>query len=378
MKDIEEDKKEQQEEVQNPPAPAPSVTEMEQAHAEELSGLQQTNQQRYNDVSDIIAEAETKLGAMKQNDEVAQKRSNAFRYIAGLGDTLSGIANLVGTAHGAQNQQQVYNGGRVAERAEQSRKERKLEMDNMNTRIDEMRARQRELKTAGSLAEAEMKARQARELATEKNRVAAIEREEAWKKKQQDWKEEEAARAQENWQKTFDAQQEQFKAEQTRLKEQSDAKIAADKEIASQKAALELMKQQEKMANDPKHQAQVLSSNIVGVRDELAQKMGYEDYNEYLRYKNVEGWGEDIDGQRNKDSKRIRDKRASENPEVEEFLKMLQHPGDLTEEEIRMLMGASKTFSDAVGASKVVEDTEGTAPKKQSKTDENEKETVDY
>lgn len=184
MKDIEEDKKEKQEEVQNPPAPAPSVAEMEQAHAEELSGLQQTNQQRYNDVSDIIAEAETKLGAMKQKDEVAQKRSNAFRYIAGLGDTLSGIANLVGTAHGAQNQQQVYNGGRVAERAEQSRKERKLEMDNMNTRIDEMRARQRELRTAGSLAEAEMKARQARELATEKNRVAAIEREEAWKKKQ--------------------------------------------------------------------------------------------------------------------------------------------------------------------------------------------------
>lgn len=371
MKDIEEDKKEQQEEVQNPPAPAPSVAEMEQAHAEELSGLQQTNQQRYADISDIIAEAETKLGAMKQNDEVAQKRSNAFRYIAGLGDTLSGIANLVGTAHGAQNQQQVYNGGRVAERAEQSRKERKLEMDNMNTRIDEMRDRQRELRTAGSLAEAEMKARQARELATEKNRVAAIEREEAWKKKQQDWKEEEAARTQENWQKTFDAQQEQFNVEQTRLKEQSDAKIAADKEIASQKAALELMKQQQKKADDPKHQAQVLSSNIVRVRDELAKKMGYEDYNEYLRYKKVEGWGEDIDGQRNKDSISIRDKRASENPETEKFLKMLQSPEDLTEGQVRMLMGASKVFADAVGASTVIED-------KKPEVDENGKETVDY
>lgn len=168
-----------------------------QAQESELAGLQQNNQQRYNDLSQIVSEAETRLGELKQKDEVAQKRSNAFRYIAGVGDTLSGLANLVGTAHGAANQQQTYNGGMVAQRAEQSRKERKLEMDKISGRLDEMRAREKELKTAGSLAEAELKARQNREQLELKSKQAATRREEDWKRTQQKWKEEEAARAQE-------------------------------------------------------------------------------------------------------------------------------------------------------------------------------------
>lgn len=203
-----EKKKEQQE--QNTTAPASSVTEMEQNHAEEMAALQQANQQQYTDVGQIVSEAESKLAALQQKDETAQKRSNAFRYIAGLGDTISGIANLVGTAHGAQNQQQTYNSNIVAEKAEQARKERKLETDKISARLDEMRARQRELKAAGSLAEAELKAKQNRELAAEKNRLDSIAREDAWRDKQQAWKEEEAARAQENWDKNFEQSKKQW------------------------------------------------------------------------------------------------------------------------------------------------------------------------
>lgn len=166
----EQKKKKDEQEVQVPPVPAPSVAEMEQAHADELSTLQQVNEQRYNDIGDIVADAEARLGVMKEKDEAEQKRSNAFRYIAGLGDTLSGLANVVGTSFGAQNQQQTYNGGFVAEKAEQARKERKLEMDKISARLDEMRAREKDLKSAGSLAEAELKAKQARELFAEKIR----------------------------------------------------------------------------------------------------------------------------------------------------------------------------------------------------------------
>lgn len=182
MKDIEEDKKDEQE-AQVPPVPAPSIAEMEQTHADELAALQQVNEQRYKDVSDIVAEAEANLGTMKVQDEEAQKRSEKFRYIAGLGDTLSGLANVVGTSFGAQNQQQTYNGGYVAEKAEQSRKERKLEMDKISSRLDEMRAREKDLKTAGSLAEAELKAKQARETAAERIRVDALEREAKYKER---------------------------------------------------------------------------------------------------------------------------------------------------------------------------------------------------
>lgn len=160
-----------------------SMEEMEQAHADELAALQQVNEQRYKDIGDIVAEAEANLGTMKVQDEEAQKRSEKFRYIAGLGDTLSGLANVVGTSFGAQNQQQTYNGGYVAEKAEQSRKERKLEMDKISSRLDEMRAREKDLKTAGSLAEAELKAKQAREIAAERIRVDALEREAKYKER---------------------------------------------------------------------------------------------------------------------------------------------------------------------------------------------------
>lgn len=342
------------------------------------------NKAQYEDVAQIVSEAEAKLAEAKQKDEVAQKRSNAFRYIAGLGDTLSGIANVIGTAHGAANQQQTYNGNMVAEKAEQARKERKIELDQLSTRLDEMKARERELKAAGSLADAQLKAKQGREQLTLKQQQDAIARETKWNLQQQAWKEEEAARAQENWQKTFDENARQFDAEQKRLKDQNDARLKAEKEMAEQKAAIELLKQQQKKTEDPKHQAQVLSSKIVGIRDELAGKMGYKDYNEYLRYKKVDGWGKDIDGQRNRESKRIRNQRSAENPETEEFLKMLQSPEELTEEQIRMLMGVSKVFSDAVGASTVTEETPGAdaaaaAPKKEEpKSDEQGREKVDY
>lgn len=202
------EKKEQQE--QNATTPASSVAEMEQNHAEEMAALQQANQQQYTDVGQIVSEAETRLAALQQKDETAQKRSNAFRYIVGLGDTISGIANLVGTAHGAQNQQQTYNSNIVAEKAEQARKERKLETDKISARLDEMRARQRELKAAGSLAEAELKAKQAREVAAERIRQETVAREDAWRDRQQAWREEEAARAQENWDKNFEQSMKQW------------------------------------------------------------------------------------------------------------------------------------------------------------------------
>ena len=190
----EQKKKKDEQEAQVPPVPAPSTAEMERTHADELAALQQAqadelrslqqvNEQRYKDVGDIVAEAEAKLGTMKVDDETAQKRSEAFRYIAGLGDTLSGLANVVGTSFGAQNQQQTYNGGYVAEKAEQARKERKLEMDKISSRLDEMRAREKDLRTAGSLAEAELKAKQARETVQLKREQKALEREAKYKER---------------------------------------------------------------------------------------------------------------------------------------------------------------------------------------------------
>lgn len=139
------------------------MEQLKQVQEQEMSDLQAVNEQKYKDIGDILGETEAELDALKVQDEDAQRRSEKYRYISGIGDALSGLANLAGTAHGASNQQQTYNSNMIAQKAEQSRKERKVEMDTLSTRLDEMRARAKDIKSAGSLAEAELKAKQARE-----------------------------------------------------------------------------------------------------------------------------------------------------------------------------------------------------------------------
>lgn len=313
-------------------------------HKAESDAQAAYNQAQYNNVGQIISEVEGKIATAKQKDETARRRENAFRYISGLGDTLSGVANLIGTAHGAANQNQTYNSNAVVQKAEEARKARKIEIDDLSKRLDELTARQKDLKAAGSLAEVQLKAKQDRETyklqaeqrvkADEAKRYADAQAHTAMREARADW---EADR-------TFAERQRQFDEEQQRLETQNRERLAAEKEIAEAKAAAERAKQ----AMKPEQQAAVLRNNVTGVRDELARKMGYADYNEYLRYQNVTGWGTDIDGQRNKDSKAIRKKRADENPETEEFLNLLKAPEDLTEEQISMLVGASNVFADAI------------------------------
>ncbi len=122
----------------------------------ELEGMQAYNKAQYENVGQIVGDIQSKIDVAKAKDETAQKRENAYRYISGLGDTLSSLANLVGVANKASNQQQTYNSNAVVQKAEEARKARKLEMDDLSKRMDEMKTRERELKAAGSLAEAQM------------------------------------------------------------------------------------------------------------------------------------------------------------------------------------------------------------------------------
>jgi hypothetical protein len=113
----------------------------------------------------LISEAETLRGQKQELDEKAQKRERAYRYISGIGDAISGVANLVGTAHGAANQTQHYNAPEVIQKAEASRKERKLEMDKLKERLDELSAQKTALKSARELKAGELSGKKAAELA---------------------------------------------------------------------------------------------------------------------------------------------------------------------------------------------------------------------
>ena len=202
------------------------------SQAAETAALGAYNQAQFKNQGEIISAAEAKWNEAKQKDETARRRENAFRYISGLGDTLSSVANLVGTAHGAANQQQTYNSHAVVQKAEAARKARKLEMDDLSKRLDEMKARQRDLQAAGSLKEAELKVKQDKETAAlaasqrkaadEAKRYADTQSYRAMRDATEDWQknrafnaqQEAAKQTQENWQKTYDMQYAKFKKEQ--------------------------------------------------------------------------------------------------------------------------------------------------------------------
>ena len=204
---------------------------LQEAQTAEADALRTYNDAQYANLGQITSKIEDSINKAKQKDETARRRENAFRYISGLGDTLSGIANLVGTAHGAANQNQTYNSHAVVQKAEAARKARKLEMDDLSKRLDEMTARQRELKASGSLKEAELKANQAREMAklvaaqrekADAMKVAADEKTyRAMRDARKDWEadrsftaqEEQRNQAQQNWLKTYEQQLRKFNKE---------------------------------------------------------------------------------------------------------------------------------------------------------------------
>lgn len=114
----------------------------------------------------FINKVDQEKAALGAKDEAATRRSNAYRYIAGVGDTISGVANLVGTMYGASNQKPEYTAPGIMQKAEEKRKERKLEMDKLNTRLDELRAQKTALTSSKELKLGELAAGKASALAT--------------------------------------------------------------------------------------------------------------------------------------------------------------------------------------------------------------------
>lgn len=114
----------------------------------------------------FIGEVKKKQDELNAKDETAQRKENAYRYITGIGDAISGVANLVGTAHGAANQTQEYNAPGVMAKAEEMRKARKLEMDTLNARLDELRAQRTALQGEMDLKLGELAGAKASDLAT--------------------------------------------------------------------------------------------------------------------------------------------------------------------------------------------------------------------
>lgn len=157
-------------------APAAPELNLEEKYQEAGKLLDESNTEAVNAITNsyglretamgkILEEAETLRAEKQQIDEKAQKRADAYRYVTGIGDAISGIANLVGTTHGAANQEQHYNAPAVIQKAEASRKERKLEMDQLNERLRELKAQKGALAATKEMKLGEQRAKHAAEKA---------------------------------------------------------------------------------------------------------------------------------------------------------------------------------------------------------------------
>lgn len=313
-------------------------------HSQETKGIQDYNKTLYNNQGEILKDIQEKISTAQENDKTAIKRENAYRYISGLGDTLSSLANLVGVANKASNQVQTYNSSKVVEKAEAARKARKLEMDDLSKRQDEMKARLLELQAAGSLREAEALARQNREklstITRHGNENAAADLNDLGLIRQAGLDAQNVLNTKFNQDmatKNYELQKKRRYSTSTNPKPKPNVDSKTLKLIDTKK-------------KDPNFQKTVLNSNITGVRDELAQQMGYANYNEYLQYQNVSGWGKDIPGMRNREAKDIREQRQQQNPEVAILLDLLQSPLTLQKQDIETLGLLSTVFSDALQA----------------------------
>lgn len=312
----------------------------------EAEALRAYNQEMWKNLGEINSKIETMQKEAKANDETARRRENAMRYISGLGDTLSSLANLVSTAHGASNQTQTYNSHAVVQKAEEARKARKLEIDDLSKRLDEMIARQRELKASGNLKEAEIAARQAKELAAQEAaaRKAAIEENRYYDTLEKSAVTEATSaynREQDvaHRDKVFTENVRQFNETNKRLSSRSSSPTSREQRT---NAAIE------KYATDPKNQQKVVTANIRTIRDAFAQEMGYNDYNEYKQYEAVTGWGEEIPGQRDRVSRQIRNERRAAHPDAYQWLQDLENYEYLSEAQLAQLAEASSTYADAL------------------------------
>ena len=203
------------------PAELTAEQQLDKDYADQLNKEAEGMDIQINSVADFVSYADKERQQRLEADKDYQRRENAYRYISGLGDTLSGLANLVGTAYGAENQKQTYNSPGVLKATEMNRKLRAREMEDLDKRLDELRARETDLKSAKSLREAQLKAQFAKEQRAIKQQQEAIAREEAWMQKEYDLKLKEA----------------ELKAEQAAAKQEETIRSNKAKEATAQTRA---------------------------------------------------------------------------------------------------------------------------------------------
>jgi hypothetical protein len=156
----------------------PTTTETSTKTPEEQ--ISEAYREPLKNLGDYIKDFEDRRTSLKEQDEVAKRRSSSMKMIAGISDGLSALANLVGVAgvngKHASNQQLAGASAPLAQRLEAARLERKSDLKDVSDRLDAYKAQRDNLnlQKGTSLAELEVKreeAKAAAEAAGVKNQI---------------------------------------------------------------------------------------------------------------------------------------------------------------------------------------------------------------
>lgn len=137
------------------------VKERQEQEKQRLTSLYDT---QIEDTNDLLKAVDEEKKKKEEKDETARKREKAYGLVAGIGDAISGFANLYGTTRGGASQQQTYATPKVMEKAEAMRKERNLDIKTLKERAKELEAQRRALRTSYESDAAEMDAKHGKEL----------------------------------------------------------------------------------------------------------------------------------------------------------------------------------------------------------------------
>jgi hypothetical protein len=97
------------------------------------------------DLGSALEKAEKERERLNEKDEAARKRDKSYALISGIGDAMSGMANLYYTTKGAPSQTQGQALPEYMKGAEELRKERKLDMKTIEERRKELETQKRAL-----------------------------------------------------------------------------------------------------------------------------------------------------------------------------------------------------------------------------------------
>lgn len=124
----------------------PLIESAKNDYQSRVEAIEKEYEPQITDVSTLLKEAETKKAKLAEKDEDARKKDKAYSLVAGLGDAISGVANLVGTTKGAVSQKQAQALPAYMEQAEAMRKERKLDAETIEARRKELETQRKALR----------------------------------------------------------------------------------------------------------------------------------------------------------------------------------------------------------------------------------------